>query len=95
MLHMPTHGRANLRFNHRKILLSDGQTALTGGMNLAAEDIGHPRPAPLAQPVGDRDRPGHAEISTTCSGRTGTARPGEGRSRPRNLAIDRAAAGAR
>lgn len=39
MLHMPFHGRANLR-NHRKIVLIDRQCAVIGGMNLAEEYMG-------------------------------------------------------
>lgn len=39
MMHLPFRGRANLR-NHRKLLLFDGQTAISGGMNIAAEYMG-------------------------------------------------------
>lgn len=39
MLHLPLRGRANLR-NHRKMILVDGDTAVIGGMNLAAEYMG-------------------------------------------------------
>ncbi|AGA29205.1 cardiolipin synthase [Singulisphaera acidiphila] len=44
MLHLPFRGRTNLR-NHRKIVVVDGQHALTGGMNLAEEYMG-PTPDP-------------------------------------------------
>ncbi|WP_406699748.1 phospholipase D-like domain-containing protein [Singulisphaera sp. Ch08] len=44
MLHLPFRGRTNLR-NHRKIVVIDGQYALTGGMNLASEYMG-PTPNP-------------------------------------------------
>ncbi len=44
LLHIPFRGRSNLR-NHRKILIVDGEEALTGGMNLAEEYLG-PRPNP-------------------------------------------------
>jgi cardiolipin synthase A/B len=39
MIHWPFRGRANLR-NHRKMLICDNQTAVMGGMNLAAEYMG-------------------------------------------------------
>jgi cardiolipin synthase len=39
VIHRPFHGRANLR-NHRKIIVADGQIALTGGMNVAEEYMG-------------------------------------------------------
>jgi cardiolipin synthase len=42
VLHVPFRGRANLR-NHRKIVVADGRTALTGGTNLAWPYMG---PAP-------------------------------------------------
>jgi cardiolipin synthase len=42
MLHFPFRGRANLR-NHRKIVVVDGRTALTGGMNLAWPYMGPTR----------------------------------------------------
>ena len=44
MIHWPFRGRANLR-NHRKIIICDNQTAIVGGMNLAAEYMG-PQPSP-------------------------------------------------
>jgi cardiolipin synthase len=39
MIHWPFRGRANLR-NHRKMIICDNQTAIIGGMNLAAEYMG-------------------------------------------------------
>jgi len=39
MMHLPFRGRANLR-NHRKMFICDHQTAIIGGMNLAAEYMG-------------------------------------------------------
>jgi cardiolipin synthase len=39
MLHLPFHGRANLR-NHRKMLIFDHARAIVGGMNLASEYMG-------------------------------------------------------
>lgn len=39
LLHLPAHGRANLR-NHRKILLIDSSSALLGGMNIASQYMG-------------------------------------------------------
>ena len=39
MIHWPFRGRANLR-NHRKMIICDNQTAIIGGMNLAAEYLG-------------------------------------------------------
>jgi cardiolipin synthase len=41
MIHIPFRGRANLR-NHRKLVIVDGEIALTGGMNLAWPYIGPP-----------------------------------------------------
>ena len=41
VFHVPFRGRANLR-NHRKLIVVDGQTCLTGGMNLALPYIGPP-----------------------------------------------------
>jgi cardiolipin synthase A/B len=43
MIHLPFRGRANLR-NHRKMIISDNQVALIGGMNLASEYMG-PQPS--------------------------------------------------
>ncbi len=39
VLHVPFRGRANLR-NHRKLIVIDGRTSLTGGMNLAMPYMG-------------------------------------------------------
>jgi cardiolipin synthase A/B len=39
MIHWPFRGRANLR-NHRKMIISDNQTAIIGGMNIASEYMG-------------------------------------------------------
>ena len=39
VLHLPFRGRTNLR-NHRKLLVIDGRTSLTGGMNLALPYLG-------------------------------------------------------
>jgi cardiolipin synthase len=39
VFHVPMRGRANLR-NHRKLIVVDGQTGLTGGMNLALPYMG-------------------------------------------------------
>jgi len=44
LLHRPFRGRTNLR-NHRKIILVDGTTLLTGGMNIGKEYMG-PVPDP-------------------------------------------------
>src|SRR5690606_34511668 len=44
LLHLPFRGRVNLR-NHRKLALFDGERAIVGGMNLAAEYQG---PLPMA-----------------------------------------------
>lgn len=41
VFHVPMRGRANLR-NHRKLIVVDGQTCLTGGMNVALPYIGPP-----------------------------------------------------
>jgi cardiolipin synthase A/B len=41
VFHVPLRGRANLR-NHRKLMVVDGRTCLTGGMNLALPYIGPP-----------------------------------------------------
>jgi cardiolipin synthase len=41
VFHVPMRGRANLR-NHRKLIVVDGQTCLTGGMNLALPYMGPP-----------------------------------------------------
>jgi cardiolipin synthase len=41
VLHVPFRGRANLR-NHRKLMVVDGQIAMTGGMNLAWPYMGPP-----------------------------------------------------
>ena len=41
VFHVPFRGRANLR-NHRKLIVVDGQTCLTGGMNLALPYMGPP-----------------------------------------------------
>ncbi len=41
VFHVPMRGRANLR-NHRKLIVVDGQSSLTGGMNLALPYIGPP-----------------------------------------------------
>ena len=39
VFHVPMRGRANLR-NHRKLIVIDGRTGLTGGMNLALPYMG-------------------------------------------------------
>ena len=44
VIHMPFRGRANLR-NHRKLLITDSQKAILGGMNIAREYMG-PSPDP-------------------------------------------------
>jgi cardiolipin synthase len=41
VFHLPLRGRANLR-NHRKLIVVDGRTCLTGGMNLAFPYMGPP-----------------------------------------------------
>jgi cardiolipin synthase len=41
VFHVPLRGRANLR-NHRKLIVVDGRTCLTGGMNLALPYMGPP-----------------------------------------------------
>jgi cardiolipin synthase len=41
VFHVPFRGRANLR-NHRKLIVVDGRTCLTGGMNLALPYMGPP-----------------------------------------------------
>lgn len=41
VFHVPMRGRANLR-NHRKLIVVDGRTCLTGGMNVALPYIGPP-----------------------------------------------------
>ncbi len=46
VLHAPFRGRANLR-NHRKLVIVDSHSALTGGMNLAWPYIGPPEAANL------------------------------------------------
>jgi cardiolipin synthase A/B len=46
VLHVPFRGRANLR-NHRKLIVIDGRTSLTGGMNLAWPYMGPPDETPL------------------------------------------------
>src|SRR5262249_44965474 len=42
VFHVPFRGRANLR-NHRKLIVVDGRTCLTGGMNLALPYLGPPK----------------------------------------------------
>jgi cardiolipin synthase len=44
VFHLPFRGRANLR-NHRKLLITDSQRAILGGMNIAKEYMG-PSPDP-------------------------------------------------
>ena len=50
VFHVPMRGRANLR-NHRKLIVVDGRTCLTGGMNLALPYIGPPGSGPLWRDV--------------------------------------------
>jgi cardiolipin synthase len=46
VFHVPLRGRTNLR-NHRKLIVVDGRTCLTGGMNLALPYMGPPAAGPL------------------------------------------------
>jgi cardiolipin synthase len=46
VFHIPFRGRANLR-NHRKLIVVDGRTSLTGGMNLALPYMGPPSDGPF------------------------------------------------
>ncbi len=46
VFHVPLRGRANLR-NHRKLIVVNGRTCLTGGMNLALPSMGPPETSRL------------------------------------------------
>ena len=74
VIHMPFRGRANLR-NHRKLLITDSQRAILGGMNIAEEYMG-----PSPDPHRWTDFPGGEgsswRIWRSSSPRTGNSRRG-------------------
>ncbi len=74
-------GRANLR-NHRKLVVVDGQVALTGGMNLAWPYIGPPSMGGLCATCRSSSLDLRFPTSKTCLHRTGLSQPASpGRSR--------------
>ena len=87
VFHVPMRGRANLR-NHRKLIVVDGRTSLTGGMNLALPYIGPPGSGPACgaiSPWSSKVRP--SPTSRRSSHRTGNSprgsKPGPTRVRRR------------